>query len=266
MAEEEKEQEAWVCNACTFQNEGSSGTCTMCCTARPGFQWLRHRYTTSLFVGNLPGLVANMLSCALTSAFAMVGAFTGAITGGLAGRAAHSGLLRGAGLGAVAGAVLSVEVLEASRAYWHSERSGPSSTPSLSDFVEDLISGRFVQDFLAPAVSSTQRWQGPTRDVHVVSAAAAVGAPITPAGLESRVQEMLDIFETRWAWFRRPIHCVAHILHPAWRSDTHRSDRVLLSGWNAYVERVFRDNGAIQNRLEEDSLEYRGREVYQCAF
>ncbi|MCO5584835.1 hypothetical protein L7F22_038767 [Adiantum nelumboides] len=159
MAEEEEEQEVWVCNACTFRNEGSSSTCTMCCTARAGFQWLRHHYTTSLFVGNLPGLVANMLSCALTSAFAMVGAFTGAITGGLAGRAAHSGLLRGAGLGAVAGAVLSVEVLEASRAYWHSERSGPSSTPSLSDFVEDLISGRFVQDFLAPAVSSTQRWQ-----------------------------------------------------------------------------------------------------------
>ncbi|MCO5572814.1 hypothetical protein L7F22_026573 [Adiantum nelumboides] len=73
-----------------------------------------------------------------------------------------------------------------------------------------------------------------------------------------RVQEMLDIFETRWAWFRRPVHCVAHILHPAWRSDTHRSDRVLLSRWNAYVERVFRDNGAIQNLLEEDLLEYRG--------
>ncbi|KAI5057587.1 hypothetical protein GOP47_0027602 [Adiantum capillus-veneris] len=131
----------------------------MCCTARPGFPWLLQQYTTSLSICNLPRMVANMLSCALTSAFALVGAFTGAITGGLAGRAAQSGLLRGAGLGAVAGAVLSVEVLEASRAYWHSERSGPSSTPSLSDFVEDIISGRFVQDFLVPAVSSTQRWQ-----------------------------------------------------------------------------------------------------------
>ncbi|MCO5601316.1 hypothetical protein L7F22_055435 [Adiantum nelumboides] len=69
-----------------------------------------------------------------------------------------------------------------------------------------------------------------------------------------RVQEILDIFETRWAWFKRLIHCVVHILHPSWRSDAHRSDRVLLSGWNTYVERIFRDNGAIQNRLEEDLL------------
>lgn len=59
------------------------------------------------------------------------GAFTGAITGALAGRASDSGLLRGAGLGAVAGAVLSVEVLEASRAYWCSQQSGSRSSSSM---------------------------------------------------------------------------------------------------------------------------------------
>lgn len=59
------------------------------------------------------------------------GAFTGAITGALAGRASDSGVIRGAGLGAIAGTILSVEVLEAFRAYWCSEFSGSQSSSSM---------------------------------------------------------------------------------------------------------------------------------------
>lgn len=59
------------------------------------------------------------------------GAFTGAITGALAGRASDSGVIRGAGLGAIAGTILSVEVLEAFRAYWCSELSGSQSSSSM---------------------------------------------------------------------------------------------------------------------------------------
>lgn len=87
------------------------------------------------------------------------GAFTGAITGAIAGRASDSGVLRGAGLGAIAGAVLSVEVLEASRAYWCSDRSNSQNSLSITDFIEELLRGRIVEESFTPAVLTTYRWQ-----------------------------------------------------------------------------------------------------------
>uniref|UniRef100_A0A7C8YRF1 RING-type domain-containing protein n=1 Tax=Opuntia streptacantha TaxID=393608 RepID=A0A7C8YRF1_OPUST len=107
----------------------------------------------------IPKLIGGALSGALTGIFALAGAFTGAVTGALAGRASDSGLLRGAGLGAVAGAVLSVEVLEASRAYWCSQQSGSLSSSSMADFIEELLHGRFVEEQLPPAVLSGYYWQ-----------------------------------------------------------------------------------------------------------
>ncbi|KNA03626.1 hypothetical protein SOVF_207290 [Spinacia oleracea] len=107
----------------------------------------------------IPKFIGGAVSGALTGVFALAGAFTGAVTGALAGRASDSGLLRGAGLGAVAGAVLSVEVLEASRAYWCSQHSGSLTSSSMADFIEELLQGRFVEEQLPTAVLTRYYWQ-----------------------------------------------------------------------------------------------------------
>ncbi|CAJ2664579.1 unnamed protein product [Trifolium pratense] len=79
--------------------------------------------------------VSKFLFCAisgtLTACFALAGALTGAIAGALAAKATKSGFLRGVSLGAIAGAILSVEVLEASRAYWCMEQTGARGASSM---------------------------------------------------------------------------------------------------------------------------------------
>ncbi|XP_062222040.1 NEP1-interacting protein-like 2 [Phragmites australis] len=107
----------------------------------------------------LPRLLAGVFSGALTGIFALAGALTGAVTGAVAGRASDSGVLRGAGLGAFAGAVLSIEVLEASRAYWGSDRMGSHGATSMADFIEQLLHARFVQGQFTPSAYSSYRWQ-----------------------------------------------------------------------------------------------------------
>jgi len=107
----------------------------------------------------VPHFIVGAVSGALTGFVAVAGAFTGAIAGALAGKASDSGVLRGAGLGAIAGAVLSVEVLEASRAYWCLERYGSRSSSSMADFIEELFHGRFVEERFTPEILTAHRWQ-----------------------------------------------------------------------------------------------------------
>ncbi|KAK3225419.1 hypothetical protein Dsin_005281 [Dipteronia sinensis] len=107
----------------------------------------------------IPKFISGAISGTLTGLFALAGAFTGAVTGALAGRASECGVLRGAGLGAIAGAVLSVEVLEASRAYWCLERSGSRGSSSMADFVEELLCGRLVDEQFTPSLLTAYRWQ-----------------------------------------------------------------------------------------------------------
>jgi len=106
----------------------------------------------------VPRLISGAISGALTGLFAFGGAFTGAITGALAGRASDCGALRGAGLGALAGAVLSVEVLEASRAYWSQELSSNRNS-SMADFMEELLRGRFSEERFPPELLTAYHFQ-----------------------------------------------------------------------------------------------------------
>ncbi|XP_021286804.1 NEP1-interacting protein-like 2 isoform X1 [Herrania umbratica] len=116
-------------------------------------------------VDTVPRFIAGAISGALTGLFAFAGAFTGAVMGALAGRASDSGILRGAGLGAIAGAILSVEVLEASRAYWCLERSGSRGSSSMADFIEELLRGRLVEEGLTPAMLNAYNWQLSLADI-----------------------------------------------------------------------------------------------------
>lgn len=114
----------------------------------------------------IPSLIASALSGTLTGLFALAGALTGAIAGALAGKASDSGVLRGAGLGAIAGAILSVEVLEASRVYWCSELSGSRSSSSMADFIEELLRGRFLEERFPPEILTAYHWQVAVSSLH----------------------------------------------------------------------------------------------------
>lgn len=49
-----------------------------------------------------------------------------------------------------------------------------------------------------------------------------------------------DIWERRWNWFHRPIHAVAHLLHPMWLSERQSADMELGMDWLRYLDGVAR--------------------------
>lgn len=99
--------------------------------------------------------------------FATVGGFTGAVRGAFARRTEYRGLFRGASLGAVTGAFLSIQVLEALFAYWHSEHSGSTSLSlsSVGDFVKGILNFRFFQEHLLSSASETAHRQSNATEI-----------------------------------------------------------------------------------------------------
>ncbi|CAL1411854.1 unnamed protein product [Linum trigynum] len=196
------------CNNCSSSQfvSGSEESCGVCGRtsggeAGEGQYWTVMEGGVVEYQGNrvldcVPKLVAGAISGALTGIFALAGACTGAITGAFAGRASDCGVLRGAGLGAVAGAVLSVEVLEASRAYWGLEQSGSRGPSSMADFIEELFRGRFIDHELTPAMLTAYHWQLSVTNISNEETNDVYGE-VVPRGLSGEFLDKLPCHEIK---------------------------------------------------------------------
>ncbi|CAL0307198.1 unnamed protein product [Lupinus luteus] len=97
-------------------------------------------------------LILCAISAALTGFFAIAGALGGALVGALAAKASKSSFLRGTSLGAIAGAIISVEVLEASRDFLSMDRTGSQGASYMAHFIDELVRGRLVEESLTPVI------------------------------------------------------------------------------------------------------------------
>ena len=53
--------------------------------------------------------------------------------------------------------------------------------------------------------------------------------------ITSRVDEIRTVWNTRWDWFNKPIHVVAHVLHPLWRDEDQYTSDELEEGFMEYM-------------------------------
>ncbi|KAH7302591.1 hypothetical protein KP509_23G078800 [Ceratopteris richardii] len=72
-----------------------------------------------------------------------------------------------------------------------------------------------------------------------------------------KIGESLNVWNARWNWFHKPIHAVAHILHPLWRGPHQLGNDELDSGFEEYVERWTDGDIDMQTRIEDEMLVYR---------
>ncbi|MCO5549218.1 hypothetical protein L7F22_002684 [Adiantum nelumboides] len=71
------------------------------------------------------------------------------------------------------------------------------------------------------------------------------------------VQDIKRIWNLRWDWFHRPIHAVAHILHPLWRKEAQYVNEELHDGWTEYIQKIVGDDVQLMKKLEDELLLYR---------
>ncbi|MCO5560648.1 hypothetical protein L7F22_014265 [Adiantum nelumboides] len=84
----------------------------------------------------------------------------------------------------------------------------------------------------------------------------------SPDLLANRVDEIRAVWNTRWDWFHKPIHAVAHILHPLWGNDEQYSNDELEEGFMEYMRRVSGDNVDTMRRIEDDLLAFRNHSLH----
>ena len=68
----------------------------------------------------------------------------------------------------------------------------------------------------------------------------------------SHIIQVQNILAARWEWFKRPVHAVAYILHPLWRTEGGNISPELQEGWISYIEKHC--DGPIQRNEIEDEL------------
>lgn len=73
----------------------------------------------------------------------------------------------------------------------------------------------------------------------------------------NRVQDIREVWNRRWNWFHRPIHSVAHILHPLWRNEEQFNNEELEDGWQQYIQRWTGGDINLLRKLEDELLVYR---------
>ncbi|KAJ7560284.1 hypothetical protein O6H91_04G122000 [Diphasiastrum complanatum] len=84
-----------------------------------------------------------------------------------------------------------------------------------------------------------------------------IGEALHRCGLqEDRKDELLTRWEARWDYFHRPIHAVAHMLHPLWCSTRRPGDTKLHRGWVEYTERVWPGTGTTLGNIERDMVKF----------
>ena len=70
---------------------------------------------------------------------------------------------------------------------------------------------------------------------------------------QSKIEEFRCVWNTRWDWFHRPIHVVAHVVHPLWQNDEQYENAELKAGIQDYFTKW--TNGNVQMmRMREDEL------------
>ncbi|MCO5604895.1 hypothetical protein L7F22_059069 [Adiantum nelumboides] len=62
---------------------------------------------------------------------------------------------------------------------------------------------------------------------------------------------------SRWDWFYRPLHAVAHVLHPLWHSEDQSECEELEEGFQTYVERWCGGDVEMLRRIEDDLFAFR---------
>ena len=76
-----------------------------------------------------------------------------------------------------------------------------------------------------------------------------------------RIDPIKAVWNDRWNWFHRPIHAVAHVLHPLWRSEKQYEDEELEKGFMDYMGKVTDNDVDVMQRIEDDLLSFRNKSL-----